>query len=88
MRTINESIPHTAVPLVARALVEAPERTLPEEELILRARNLADIEESLDYEAALRTLVIRWLVLAERGWYLPAPGSEKLLVYYANSSYR
>jgi glycerol-3-phosphate O-acyltransferase len=88
MRTINGSIPHTAVPLVARALVEAPERALPEEELILRVRNLADTEESLDYEAALRTLVIRRLVLAERGWYLPAPGSEKLLVYYANSSYR
>jgi hypothetical protein len=36
----------------------------------------------------LRTLVIRRLVLAERGWYRPAPGSEKLLGYYANSSYR
>jgi glycerol-3-phosphate O-acyltransferase len=88
MRAINESIPLTAVPLVARALIETPERTLPEERLISRARSLADGEEQLDYEAALRTLVIRWLVLAERGWYRPAPGSEKLLGYYANSSYR
>jgi glycerol-3-phosphate O-acyltransferase len=88
MRAINESIPLTAVPLVARALIESPERTLPEERLISRARSLADGEEQLDYEAALRTLVIRWLVLAERGWYRPAPGSEKLLGYYANSSYR
>jgi len=88
MRTINESIPLTAVPLVARALIEAPEGALPEEELILRARNVAGIEESLDYEAALRTLIIRRLVLIERGRYRPAPGSEKLLGYYANSSYR
>jgi glycerol-3-phosphate O-acyltransferase len=88
MWAINESIPLTAVPLVARALIESPERTLPEERLISRARSLADGEEQLDYEAALRTLVIRWLVLAERGWYRPAPGSEKLLGYYANSSYR
>src|SRR5215217_2313577 len=79
MRTINESIPLTAVPLVARALIEAPEGALPEEELILRARNVAGIEESLDYEAALRTLIIRRLVLIECGRYRPAPGSEKLL---------
>ena len=88
MRTISESIPLTAVPLLARALIEASERTLPEEELILRARNLAEGEEPLDYEAALRTLLLRRLVLIERGWYRPAPGSEELLGYYANLSYR
>jgi len=88
MRAISESIPLTAVPLLARALIEASERTLPEEELILRARNLAEGEEPLDYEAALRTLLLRRLVLIERGWYRPAPGSEELLGYYANLSYR
>jgi glycerol-3-phosphate O-acyltransferase len=88
MRTISESIPLTAVPLLARALIEAPERTLPEDELILRARNLAEGEEPLDYEAALRTLLLRRLVLIERSWYRPAPGSEELLGYYANLSYR
>jgi glycerol-3-phosphate O-acyltransferase len=88
MRAINESIPRTAVPLIARALIEAPERSLPEDRLISRARSLADGEAPLDYEVALRTLVIRRLVLAERGWYRPAPGSENLLGYYANSSYR
>jgi glycerol-3-phosphate O-acyltransferase len=88
MRVINESIPLTAVPLVARALIEAPERALPEDRLISRARTLAGGEEPLDYEVALRTLVIRRLVLVERGLYRPAPGSEKRLIYYANSSYR
>ena len=88
MRAISESIPLTAVPLLARALIEASERTLPEEELILRARNLAEGEEPLDYDAALRTLLLRRLVLIERGWYRPAPGSEELLGYYANLSYR
>jgi glycerol-3-phosphate O-acyltransferase len=88
MRAINESIPLTAVPLVAHALIEAPERALPEDGLISRARTLAGGEEPLDYEAALRTLVIRRLVLVERGLYRPSPGSEKLLIYYANSSYR
>jgi glycerol-3-phosphate O-acyltransferase len=88
MRTISESIPPTAVPLLARVLIEAPERTLSEVELILRARNLAEGEEPLDYEAALRTLLLRRLVLIERSWYRPAPGSEELLGYYANLSYR
>jgi glycerol-3-phosphate O-acyltransferase len=88
MRAINDSVPPVAVPLVALALTEAPERTLPEDRLILRARNLARGAEPLDYEAALRTLVMRQLVLAERDSYRPAPGAGKILVYYANSAYR
>jgi glycerol-3-phosphate O-acyltransferase len=88
MQAINDSVPPLAVPLIALALTEAPERTLPENRLILRARNLAQGDEPLDYEAALRTLVMRQLVLAERGGYRPAPGAEKILVYYANSAYR
>jgi hypothetical protein len=51
-------------------------------------RSLAQGDEPLDYEGALRTLVMRQLVLAERGSYRPAPGAEKILVYYANSAYR
>src|SRR5215212_9889099 len=87
MQAIDDSIPPAAVPLVARALIEAPERTLPEDRLILRVRSLAQGDEPLDYEGALRTLVMRQLVLAERGSYRPAPGAEKILVYYANSAY-
>jgi glycerol-3-phosphate O-acyltransferase len=88
MQAVDDSIPPAAVPLVARALIEAPERTLPEDRLIPRVRSLAQGDEPLDYEGALRTLVMRQLVLAERGSYRPAPGAEKILVYYANSAYR
>jgi glycerol-3-phosphate O-acyltransferase len=88
MRAINVSIPPTAVPLVARALLEAPERIVPEGGLISRARSLAGGEVPLGFEVALRTLLLRKLVLVERGRYRPAPGSEKILGYYANSSYR
>src|SRR5215208_6290536 len=87
MRAINDSVPSVAVPLVALALTEAPERTLPEDGLILRARSLAQGDEPLDYEAAIRTLVMWQLVEAGRGGYRPAPGAEKILVYYANSAY-
>ncbi|HEV8045245.1 MAG TPA: hypothetical protein VGP38_08700, partial [Rubrobacter sp.] len=87
MRTINDSIPPAAVPLVARALIEAPENILPENRLIPQARSFAQKEAPLDYEAALRTLVMRQLVVAQRGGYRPAPGAETILGYYANSSY-
>jgi glycerol-3-phosphate O-acyltransferase len=88
MRAINDAIPPVAVPLTALALTEAPEKTLPKDGLILRARSLAQGDESLDYEAALQTLVMRQLVEAGRGGYRPAPGAEKILVYYANSARR
>jgi glycerol-3-phosphate O-acyltransferase len=87
MQTINEAIPHAAVPLVARALLEATEDTLSERELLSRAQRLAR-GERLDYEVALRTLVMRRLVLAGRDGYAPAPDSENILAYYANSAYR
>ena len=85
MQAINDGIPPVAVPLVALAVTEAP---LPEDRLILRARSLAQGDEPLDYQGALRTLVMRQMVVAERGWYRPAPGAEKILLYYANSAYR
>jgi glycerol-3-phosphate O-acyltransferase len=88
MQAINDVIPPAAVPLVALAMTEAPESALPEDRLILRARGLAQGDEPLDYEGALRALVMRQLVVAERGGYRPAPGAEKILVYYANSAYR
>jgi glycerol-3-phosphate O-acyltransferase len=86
MLTINDSIPPVAVPLVARALIEAPETTVPKNSLLSRARSLSQSEAPLDYEAALRALVMRQLVLAEHGEYRPAPGGEQLLAYYANSA--
>src|SRR5918995_2876198 len=88
MQAINDAIPPVAVPLVALALTETPGRTLPEGRLLLRARSLAQGDEPLDYEAALRTLVMRQLVVAGHGRCGPAPGAEKILVYYANSAYR
>src|SRR5918994_1867932 len=88
MQAINDVIPPVDVPLVALALTEAPGRTLPEGRLLLRARSLAQGDEPLDYEAALRTLVMRQLVVAGHGRCGPAPGAEKILVYYANSAYR
>src|SRR5918995_2489939 len=87
MQTINEAIPAAAVPLVARALLEAPEGPVSRETLISRAQSLVSGEQ-LDYEAALRTLVMRRLVLSEHGWFRSAPNAEKVLAYYANSSYR
>jgi glycerol-3-phosphate O-acyltransferase len=88
MQAINDAIPPVAVPLVALAVTEAPEGTLPEDSLILQARSLAQGDEPLDYQGALRTLVMRQMLVAERGWYRPAPGAEKILLYYANSAYR
>ncbi|MBA2713115.1 MAG: 1-acyl-sn-glycerol-3-phosphate acyltransferase [Rubrobacteraceae bacterium] len=88
MRAINESIPPAAIPLVARVLVEDQEETISEGSLISRARSLAGDGEPLDYGAAVQTLVMRQLLLADRGGYKPAPGGEKLLAYYANSAYR
>ncbi len=88
MRAINEVIPLAAVPLVARVLIESPETTVSEDTLTSRARSLAGDGEPLDYGAAVQTLVMRQLVLADRGGYKPAPGGEKLLAYYANSAYR
>lgn len=87
MRTINESVPPAAIPLVGRALIEAPERPVPEAGLISRARSLTQ-GEPLDYEAALHTLIVRRLISAGREGYSPAPGSEKFLAFYANSAYR
>ncbi|MBA2534236.1 MAG: hypothetical protein H0V21_04450, partial [Rubrobacter sp.] len=88
MRAINEVIPPAAVPLVARVLIESPEMTVSEDTLTSRARSLAGDGEPLDYGAAVQTLVMRQLVLADRGGYKPAAGGEKLLAYYANSAYR
>jgi glycerol-3-phosphate O-acyltransferase len=88
MGVINEVVPPVAVPIVARVLMDAPGEPVSEDALISRARSLAGDGEPLDYEAALRTLVLRGLVLAGSDGYSPVPGGEKLLTYYANSFYR
>lgn len=85
MGIIRAAVPDTAVPLVARALVEAGERLVREEDLLSRSRDLARRDDPLDFEAALRTLVMRGLVRTERGGYRRATGSERILNYYANS---
>lgn len=88
MGIIREAVPDAAVPLVARALIEAGERPTGEEDLLSRVRSLARCDGSLDFGAALRTLVMRRLVRVEGGGYRPEPGSEKILAYYAGSTYR
>lgn len=85
MGIIREAVPDAAVPLVARALVEAGERPVREEDLLSRARDLARRGDPLDLGAALRTLVMRGLVRTERGGYRRATCSERILDYYANS---
>jgi len=88
MQAISDSIPPAAVPLVARALIEAPEESVTEDILTARARSLAQHDEPLDYESALRTLVLRGLVLVGPDGYRSAPNGENLLTYYANSAHR
>lgn len=85
MQAVGEAIPPAAVPLVARALRDAHEESVSEESLISQARDLSVGSEPLDFEAALRTLVLRRLVIVERDGYRVAPGSEEILTYYANS---
>jgi glycerol-3-phosphate O-acyltransferase len=85
MRIIREAVPETAVPLVSRVLVEAGELPVREEDLLSRAKSLARRDDFLDFRAALRKLVMRGLVRAERGGYRAASGSEKILDYYASS---
>jgi len=85
MRNIHASIQPAAVPLVARALLQAPERPVARDALIPHARSLAR-GASLDYEAALQTLVLRGLVSVAREGYGPAPNSEEILTYYASSA--
>jgi len=87
MQSIHEVIAPAPVPLVARVLVEAREEIVSETDLLSRARRIAP-DEPLDHEAALRTLVLRRLVLADPAGYRPVPGGEKYLGYYANFSYR
>ena len=87
MENIHKAIPPAAVPLVARALIEAPGRAVEKGALISRARSLGK-GEPLDYEAALRTLVLRRLVSSGRDGFRPECGGEKMLAYYANSAYR
>jgi hypothetical protein len=86
MRIINEAIPPAAVPIVARTLIEAHGKAVSKGYLISRAQSLAQHGEPLDYGAALRTLILRGLVLAGSDGYSPVPGREKLLTYYANSA--
>ena len=86
MQNIHEAIPPAAVPLIARALLEAPEKPVSHESLVSRAQSLLPGQQ-LDYEAALRTLVMRRLISADRDGYQPTPGGERTLAYYANSAY-
>lgn len=85
MESIGEDIPDAAVPLLSHALLESHEQPILEAELLSLAHSGSKASGSLDLEAALRTLVMRRLAIADQYGYRAAPGAEELLTYYANS---
>ncbi len=92
MNSIAESAPVVSVPVVARALLEASDKSLSQTEIYARVRDLClDFEErglgvgDIDPKAALRTLSRRGLIYMSDGSYTIPPEGEKLLGYYANS---
>ncbi|HET7481009.1 MAG TPA: hypothetical protein VFJ72_16005, partial [Rubrobacteraceae bacterium] len=62
---------------------DADGEPLSEEDLIARAWSLSN-GEKLDFEAALRTLMLRELVDVKSGGCRVAVGSDEILAYYAN----
>ncbi len=88
MTLVREAVADAAVPLVARALLEAGGSPVSGEDLVARAQSLARGDGPLDFEAALRTLTMRGLVRAECGGYRPVTGGVKVLEYYASSVFR
>jgi glycerol-3-phosphate O-acyltransferase len=87
-------MPVVPVPVIARIFVPAPRGVLSASETTARAQALmSDLQErgstsplkGSDLEAALRLLTVRRLLNADRDLYRVAPGSQKILRYYANA---
>ena len=94
MQTIGEIMPVVPVPATARVFVRDPKEVFSKHGVGARVRGLvSDLEErgarvpgeQLDPETALRILTLRRLLTVDDGLYHAAPGSEKILRYYANS---
>ena len=94
MQTIGEIMPVVPVPVIAWIFVRDPRGVLSTSEITARARVLmSDLQErgstaplkGSDLEAALRLLTVRHALIADGDLYRAAPGSEKILCYYANA---
>jgi glycerol-3-phosphate O-acyltransferase len=94
MQTIGEIMPVVPLPVIARIFVRDPRGVLSASETTARAQALmSDLQErgstsplkGSDLEAALRLLTVRRLLNVDRDLFRVAPGSQKLLRYYANA---
>jgi glycerol-3-phosphate O-acyltransferase len=94
MQTIGEIMPVVPVPMIAWIFVRDPRGVLSASEITARAQALmSDLQErgsavplkGSDLEAALRVLTLRRLLIVDGDLYRVAPGSEKILRYYANA---
>ena len=94
MRTIGEIMPVVPVPAIALIFARDPGEALSGSGVAARVRALAsDLEErgcsvpfkDSDLEAALRILTVRRLLVVGDDLYRAAPGSERILRYYANA---
>jgi glycerol-3-phosphate O-acyltransferase len=92
MQTIGEIMPVVPVPVIARIFVRDPRGVLSASEITAQAL-MSDLHEQgspvplkgSDLEAALRILTVRRLLVVEGDLHRAAPGSEKILSYYANA---
>lgn len=94
MERIGEIVPVLPVPAVARLLLSegAMSRSALEQRLgsLLKRIPMAHVHvprhsHAYAVEAALRILIQRGIIRAERGRYIPVPAKRDLLTYYANS---
>ena len=94
METIGEIMPVVPVSAVARIFILEPGGAHSGSEVAARVRTLAsDFQERAspvvfkdsDLEGALRILAVRRLLVVDDDMYRVAPGSEKVLRYYANA---
>jgi glycerol-3-phosphate O-acyltransferase len=98
MQRIGQTIPVLPVPLVARVLLESPERAWSELELKTAVHALMGQAEAIgahlyvprsdrDYAigVGLRMLTLRHLALEDDGLVRPNPSQTRVLAYYANS---
>jgi glycerol-3-phosphate O-acyltransferase len=92
MLNIGEIMPVVPVPVIAQIFVRDPGEVLSGPEVTARVRVLAsELQErgspvkGSDLEAALRLLTVRRLLVVDDGLYRAAPGSGKILRYYANA---
>jgi glycerol-3-phosphate O-acyltransferase len=87
MQTIGEIMPVVPVPAIAVVFVRDPGEVLSASQIAARVRMLergSPVKDS-DLGAALGLLTVRRLLNVADDVYRAAPGSEKILRYYANA---